>query len=119
MARDWESTFRSWASPPGKTEQERCENAIRAIKNAITRSPQLNQRDIKVFTHGSYRNNTNVRQDSDVDIGILCTDTFFYEYFGDYDGSDFQIYLSSLVLQLIYTFSVSYQPLSEVFFGHY
>ena len=91
MVRDWESTFRNWASPPGKTEQERYENAIRAIKNAITRSPQLNQRDIKVFTHGSYRNNTNVRQDSDVDIGILCTDTFFYEYFGDYDGSDFQI----------------------------
>lgn len=78
MARDWESIFRSWASPPGKTEQDRCENAEKAIKNAIAASSQLNKRNIKVFTQGSYRNNTNVRQDSDVDIGILCTDTFFH-----------------------------------------
>lgn len=91
MARDWESIFRSWASPPGKTEQERCENAKRAIHDAIAKSPQLSQRNVKVFTQGSYRNDTNVRQDSDVDIGVLYTDTFFYEYFGDYDGSDFII----------------------------
>ena len=80
MARDWESTFRNWASPPGKTEQERCENAERAIKNAIKASPQLNKRNIKVFTQGSYRNNTNVRQDSDVDIGVACYDVFFPDY---------------------------------------
>ena len=91
MVRDWENTFRNWASPPAKTEQERCENAENAIRNAIKASPLLRRRDIKVFAHGSYQNNTNVRQDSDVDIGILCYDTFFYKYFGDYDGSDLQI----------------------------
>ncbi len=89
MARDWESVFRNWASPPGKTEQERCENAERAIKNAIARSPQLNQRNIKVFTQGSYRNNTNVRQDSDVDIGILCDESFFVDYPKGYSDSNF------------------------------
>ena len=94
MARDWEDTFSVWAKPPGKTEEQRIENAIKAIKNAIAASPKLNTRDIKVFTQGSYRNNTNVRQDSDVDVGVVCYDVFFPEYpegttdetFGNIDG---------------------------------
>lgn len=77
MARDWESQFRNWAKPPSRTEQERCDNALSAVRNAVVES-KLSQHVISVFSHGSYRNNTNVRQDSDVDIGILCTDTFFY-----------------------------------------
>jgi len=79
MMRDWEAQFREWAKPPGKTEQERCENAVSAIRNAIKESDKLSARSVSVFAHGSYRNNTNVRKDSDVDIGILCTDTFFYD----------------------------------------
>ena len=42
-------------------------------------STKLRTRGISIFTQGSYRNNTNVRKDSDVDIGILCTDTFFHD----------------------------------------
>ena len=79
MARDWEAQFREWAKPPGKTEQDRCDNADSAIRNAVRASDKLRARSILVFAHGSYRNNTNVRKDSDVDIGILCTDTFFYD----------------------------------------
>lgn len=91
----WEDIFRGWASPPGKTEEDRCQNAERAIRNAIAKSPRLNSRDIRVFTQGSYRNNTNVRQDSDVDVGVACYDIFFPDYpkgttretFGHSDGS--------------------------------
>ena len=79
MARDWEGQFKEWAKPPGKTEQDRCDNADSAIRNAVRASDKLRARNISVFAHGSYRNNTNVRKDSDVDIGILCTDTFFFE----------------------------------------
>ncbi len=79
MARDWEDQFREWARPPGKTESDRCENAVSAINNAIKASEKLRERGVSTFTHGSYRNNTNVRKDSDVDIGILCTDTYFYK----------------------------------------
>jgi len=94
MARNWEDIFSDWAKPPGKTEEQRSENAIKAIKNAIAASPKLNTRGIKVFTQGSYRNNTNVRQDSDVDVGIVCHDVFFPIYpegttketFGNKDG---------------------------------
>ena len=79
MARDWEEQFREWARPPGKTEQDRCDNAVSAIRNAIRASDKLRARGVTVFAQGSYRNNTNVRKDSDVDIGILCTDTFFHD----------------------------------------
>lgn len=78
MSRDWEIKFCEWAKPPRKSEQDRCDNAVSAIRNAISSSDKLRLRDISIFAQGSYRNNTNVRKDSDVDIGILCTDTFFY-----------------------------------------
>lgn len=75
----WENAFSSWAQAPAKTEQERCENAEKAVRNAISASVKLKYKNIKVFTQGSYRNNTNVKKDSDVDIGILCYDTFFFD----------------------------------------
>ncbi len=77
VSRDWEAQFREWAKPPGKSEQDRCDNAASAIRNAIKASEKLKGRDISIFVQGSYRNNTNVRKDSDVDIGILCKDAFF------------------------------------------
>lgn len=79
MSRDWEAQFREWAKPPGKTEQDRCDNAASAIRNAIKASDKLRTRGVSIFAQGSYRNNTNVRKDSDVDIGILCTDPFFHD----------------------------------------
>jgi len=88
---NWEDTFSSWARPPGKTEQERCDNAAQAIRNAIAASEKLKRRNIKVFTQGSYRNNTNVRQDSDVDIGILCYNTFFMDLPEGYTMENFGI----------------------------
>jgi len=79
VARNWEEQFRKWAKPPGKTEKDRCDNAVSAIRNAINASDRLRARGVSVFVQGSYRNNTNVRQDSDVDIGILCADVFFHD----------------------------------------
>ncbi len=76
--RNWENEFSQWARPPGKTEDERCENAIKAIRNAIAKSDKLKNRSLTVFPHGSYRNRVNVRQDSDVDVGVLCDETFYY-----------------------------------------
>lgn len=79
MARDWEATFRSWGQAPSQTEQEKCENAERAIRKAIDASTSLATRSISVFAQGSYANRTNVRQDSDVDICVLCRDVFFVD----------------------------------------
>jgi predicted nucleotidyltransferase len=89
MSRDWEAQFREWAKPLGKTEQDRCDNAVSAIRNAIEASDKLRARNVSVFAHGSYRNNTNVRKDSDVDIGILCTDTWLNDFPPGMNRDDF------------------------------
>jgi hypothetical protein len=83
MARDWELTFREWSKPSSDTEQEKYNNTEKMIRAAIADSPSLSKRNIEVFTQGSYKNNTNVRQDSDVDICIRCNDVFFYEFPSD------------------------------------
>jgi hypothetical protein len=80
MSRDWESIFTTWAQGPSETEKAKAENAERQIRQAISASPKLQKRNIAVFTQGSYRNRVNVRKESDVDIGVLCYDTFFPEY---------------------------------------
>ena len=79
MSRDWENTFRSWGQSPSQTERDRCENAERAIREAITASAALAARSIGVFAQGSYANRTNVRQESDVDICVRCRDVFYYD----------------------------------------
>lgn len=76
----WEDTFQSWAKPPGQTEQDKCDNAVRAVRKAIDGSAALKTRKVTVFPQGSYRNRTNVRADSDVDVCVLCTDVCFTDY---------------------------------------
>jgi len=107
MNKDWETTFRSWSKPPSETEQERCDNTERMIRDAINADPTLSKRTIEVFTQGSYRHNTNVKKDSDVDICIRLMDTFNYqlptdppnnpEYFGITPSSYTQAQLKASV----------------------
>jgi hypothetical protein len=80
MSRDWESVFQSWAGPSSETEAAKCENAERMIKGAIRDSEALAKRDVRVFAQGSYRNNTNVRQESDVDICVCDMSMFFSDF---------------------------------------
>lgn len=80
LNRNWEDVFCTWGGAPSTTEQAKCENAERAVRKAIDASAKLNTRNIEVFAQGSYANRTNVRQDSDVDICVLCNDTFFPNY---------------------------------------
>ncbi len=89
MSRKWESTFSTWAQAPGTTESERIERTIKSIKNALNADDRLRTRS-KVYVQGSYRNRVNVKQDSDVDIGILYTgNTFYPDYPEGMSGSDF------------------------------
>ena len=84
VRRDWESTFAGWAQAPGRAERTRCDNAVGIIRNAIdahgTLGAHLRRGTIKVFPQGSYRNRVNVRADSDVDVGVLYTGSFFALY---------------------------------------
>lgn len=89
MNRDWANSFSSWAEPPSETEQQRCERVIRAIRTAVARSSKLEARKILVFTQGSFRNRVNVRQESDVDVGVMLYDYFLAQYPEGKKDSDF------------------------------
>ena len=78
--RAWESDFQSWSQPPGKTEEEKCERAIQAIKKAIEKSDHLRWLSVATFPQGSFRNRTNVKQDSDVDVCVLYNITVIVDY---------------------------------------
>lgn len=91
MAGNWESTFSNWAKPPGKTEQDKSDNSERAIRTAISSSVALSSRSVSVFPQGSYRNRTTVRQDSDVDICVMCTESIFYDLPDGMSSGDFGI----------------------------
>lgn len=76
----WEETFSSWSAGPGKTEQDRCDNAVSMISDAIKNDDDLKKLDIEVFPQGSYRARTNISRDSDVDICVMLKTTIFTYY---------------------------------------
>ena len=80
MPRDWVSVFDTWAKALSATEAEKAARAERLIGDAIAASPALAARTIRVFAQGSYRNDTNVRLESDVDISVCCTDIIIPDY---------------------------------------
>lgn len=75
-----EDTFKSWAKGPSKTEEEKCARAESAVRKAIESDAILASRSLSIFAQGSYRNRTNVRIESDVDICVCCRDVFFSDY---------------------------------------
>lgn len=76
---NWEDTFQFWSQPPSATEQDKCANAEGGIKKAVEASSLIAGKAISTFAQGSYPSNTNVRLDSDVDVCVLCRDTFFFD----------------------------------------
>jgi hypothetical protein len=82
---DWEDKFRQWSKPSSATEAEKQANAQRMISDAVGSSSALSGHEVRVILQGSYRNNTNVRQESDVDVCVCCIDTFYSDFeFADY-----------------------------------
>jgi hypothetical protein len=75
-----EETLNYWTSPLSQTEEQRVENTVRMIKDAVNSYDKLSACTMETFAQGSYANNTNVRQNSDVDICVMLTSTFFCNY---------------------------------------
>lgn len=75
-----EESLVSWSAGPAATEREKCEHAESAVRAALAADARLAGMDITVFPQGSYRNKTNVRQNSDVDICVRLNGTFFPDY---------------------------------------
>jgi hypothetical protein len=94
-----EENFKTWAKAPGQTELEKCDNAVTAVRKAVAASTDLSKHNISVFAQGSYCNRTNVREDSDVDVCVLCTDSMYCDYPPDKGASDFNIESASYPYQ--------------------
>ena len=75
-----DTLLKAWTKPPSDSEDARAENACRVVTTAIKNSPELAKWNIEVFIQGSYKNNTNVRFNSDVDICVCLKDTITSDY---------------------------------------
>lgn len=84
-----EDTLQKWTAPLSSTEEKRVENTVRMIKDAVSSYSKLSGRKMEIFAQGSYANNTNVRQNSDVDICIMLTSTFFGQYVDGKTNKDY------------------------------
>ena len=76
-----EEQLARWAKAPSETEEGKYQNTVSRIKETLFSA--FGNR-ISVFIQGSYKNRTNVRLDSDVDIVARLDDI----YFGDISGMD-------------------------------
>jgi predicted nucleotidyltransferase len=79
QAIDWEEQFHSWSGPASVTEDQKRDRTENAIREAIEDSPELAGRAIRVFAKGSYKNNTNVRLDSDVDVAVEFQEGMYHD----------------------------------------
>ena len=79
---EWEEKFRSWMGSASDTEKTRREHAESMIRDAIRASTALRSHQITVFSQGSFRNNTNIPEESDVDVCVMCSDSIHVDTSG-------------------------------------
>jgi hypothetical protein len=77
-----EDQLNAWTSPAFGNEDERRESTEKLISEAIKAHSFLSTLPLKVYAKGSYKNNTNVRRDSDVDVAVEYTDILMFDYQG-------------------------------------
>lgn len=76
---NWHEVFRRWAKPPSETEEDKAERAARMVRKGLRENAGLKARQFDVVAVGSYRNNTNVRSESDVDLAVVLRSAFYVD----------------------------------------
>lgn len=95
-----EEQFKKFSAPLSKTEDEKCKNAIREVRDALRQLGFVENRQgitrmiedssayqirmqndgtgerVTIFLQGSYANNTNIKAESDVDVAVVREDRF-------------------------------------------
>lgn len=84
-----EDSLKSWSAPISATEDQRVQNTIRMIKDALSSHAEMRKLQYEVFLQGSYANDTNVRQNSDVDVCVMLTSSFETKYVDGYVDKDY------------------------------
>ncbi len=74
-----EDQLNSFRLPPSDTEEQKLANAESQIRDALSNSTSLQSKNYKIFGQGSYANDTNVRNNSDVDINVRLDDSVFVD----------------------------------------
>jgi hypothetical protein len=67
------------ALAPSQTEREKAARTHNAIREHLETDPALSKYKVDTYLQGSYKNSTNVRGDSDVDMGSLTNEVFHYQ----------------------------------------
>jgi len=74
-----EDTLSGWTGPSSSTEQDKQERTERMIREAVKAHKAFDGVSLEVYAKGSYANNTNVKQDSDVDVAVQCGEAQYWE----------------------------------------
>lgn len=74
-----EKTLAGWTGPSSDSEQDKQDRTERMVRSAVSEYAAFGQCSLRVYTKGSYPNNTNVRTDSDVDVAVQCTECFYWD----------------------------------------
>ncbi len=64
---------------PSETERDKAARTHNMIRAHLEEDRSLSKYSISTYLQGSYKNSTNVRGDSDVDMGSVTETTFFYD----------------------------------------
>jgi hypothetical protein len=75
-----EEQLSAWTKPAFNNEDQKRSDTERMIREAIKGHALLRTLPVDVYAKGSYRNNTNVRRDSDVDVAVEYTGIMFSDY---------------------------------------
>lgn len=89
-----------WAKAPSETEETKCQNAVSRITDTIRKKFG---NDVSILLQGSYKNRTNVRLDSDVDI-VVSHQGHFFPGLSNLSPADKEVY-HSIYKNSDYTFS--------------
>jgi nucleotidyltransferase-like protein len=85
MVRDWESWFQTAAQPASTNEEAKRGRTEERIRQAIRASSEIPS-SVKIYVKGSYKTNTNARQDSDVDVCVEWQDFSYDDTWGNTEG---------------------------------
>lgn len=74
-----EDQLKEMAKPASDSEEARMDNATKMVKDALYANGYFSDCQYEIFAQGSYADNTNIRNNSDVDINVCYTRAFYYD----------------------------------------
>ena len=71
---DWNDRLTHWERPASDSEEVQINRAANMVRGNLSDNDWLNTAGVKIFAQGSYYNNTNVRQEADMDLRAVHPD---------------------------------------------